>query len=216
MEPTGFVALIAVIAFVVVCAVFFLSAGNAGDVSQAWKTIAEKFDLELIDGGWGGEMNMSGRVDGHEISARTLTVSVGVDDPKHRRTIVRARVAQTGFDGLNIRDESMSEKLLKAMGQEDIEIGDAELDKAFVIEGSEPKRVRELLAQPGIKETLLARKEYGGQVYFDDGWVKVSMKGRCGRADALESAIGCVTAMVEAANRAEPSVAAKDKDDQSW
>jgi hypothetical protein len=58
----------------------------------------------------------------------------------------------------------------KMMGMQDLEIGDAAFDEAFIIQGSDASKVRLLLSNPKIRELVAAQPEIEFSVKDDEGW----------------------------------------------
>ncbi len=58
----------------------------------------------------------------------------------------------------------------KMMGMQDIEIGDAAFDEAFIIQGQDGSKVRHLLSNPKIRELIAAQPEIEFSVKDDEGW----------------------------------------------
>ena len=54
------------------------------------------------------------------------------------------------------------------------EIGDAEFDEAFVLQGNDEHKVRALLAAPRIRELLDAQPQIHLQIWDDQGWFGAS------------------------------------------
>jgi hypothetical protein len=58
----------------------------------------------------------------------------------------------------------------KMMGVQDIEIGDAAFDEAFIIQGNDAAKVRLLFASRRIRELVAAQPEIEFSVKDDEGW----------------------------------------------
>ncbi len=58
----------------------------------------------------------------------------------------------------------------KMMGVQDLEIGDAAFDEAFIIQGNDDAKVRRLFASRRIRELVAAQPEIEFSVKDDEGW----------------------------------------------
>lgn len=145
-----------------------LSALLGHSQDRIWRTVAEEL---------GGELRPSDLWHGTEIRVRvdawTLTLDVaeeGTESSTWRYT--RLRVPYLNPEGFRFQLSRSSpfSGLAKLLGGQDIEIGDPEFDKAFVIEATHPDRMRELL-NPALRERLLSHREFALQVKDDEGWL---------------------------------------------
>jgi hypothetical protein len=58
----------------------------------------------------------------------------------------------------------------KLLGMQDVEVGDAEFDEAFIIQGSDEARVRTLLADPKLRALIAAQPKIRLTVKDSEGW----------------------------------------------
>jgi hypothetical protein len=58
----------------------------------------------------------------------------------------------------------------KMLGMQDITIGDAPFDDAFIIQGNAEARVRELLADPKLRALIAAQPKVMFEVKDNEGW----------------------------------------------
>jgi hypothetical protein len=66
--------------------------------------------------------------------------------------------------------KSVFSGIAKFFGMQDIEIGDAPFDDGFIIKATNESRVRELLANPRIRELITKQKDIQFAVKDDEGW----------------------------------------------
>ena len=64
--------------------------------------------------------------------------------------------------------------IAKRLGMQDIEIGDAEFDRDFIIKGNDEAQVRALLASERIRRLIAAQPEMYFTVKDDEGWFGAS------------------------------------------
>jgi len=64
-------------------------------------------------------------------------------------------------------------ELGKLLGMQDIEVGDPEFDEAFIIQGTDEFKVRELFADARLRALALAQPTIRLSVKDDEGWFGV-------------------------------------------
>lgn len=135
---------------------------------EIWRQLAGQIDGAYVDGGWLGSDKVVARVGQWTVTLDTYSVSHG----KHRHTYTRLRAPYVNRDGLHfeIYRQSVFSAIGKFLGMQDIQIGDAFFDEAFVIKANDEQKVRALLANPRIKELLHAQPDVSLSVKEDEGW----------------------------------------------
>ncbi|SNR86624.1 MULTISPECIES: hypothetical protein [Hymenobacter] len=58
-----------------------------------------------------------------------------------------------------LHEQDWIHQLGKALGMQDVQVGDPELDAAYIIKTNEPGRLQQLLAEPGVRAVLLKYQE---------------------------------------------------------
>lgn len=174
-----------------------------------WRRVAKRYDLKLDEDGWSEDVRMSGRLDGVEVSAMTITS--GNRRYSHSGTLVRARIDSPAFDGVTLKREGLLDKVRAMRGAEDIQIGDPKLDRAFVIQGGDQGLARELLRQPELKDELLAVRRDADQISLASEWARITFDGRCRSVAKLERCIRCVIFLAEAVAQADPDPPAQEQ-----
>jgi hypothetical protein len=61
-------------------------------------------------------------------------------------------------------------ELSKFLGKQDIEVGDPEFDEAFIIKGNDESKVRDLFANPKIRQIIQVQPEFRLCVKDSAGW----------------------------------------------
>lgn len=88
---------------------------------------------------------MSGRYKGYTVEVYTFTKGSGKNSSTWTRFHVNFRKS-LGL-GLQLKRQGFFSGIAKVFGAQDIEIGDAGFDKAIVVKGARPERVREFMTQ---------------------------------------------------------------------
>lgn len=86
----------------------------------------------------------------------------------------RMRACFVNPDGFRFRTyrQGVFSRLGRLLGVQDIEIGHAELDDAFIIQGNDPRMVTQLLAPVRIRRLVAAQPRICLEVRDDQGWFK--------------------------------------------
>jgi hypothetical protein len=154
------------IGLIVAGIIFMLaSAGHKRTVAR-WQTAAAELGLDTTVGGRLSRPVLTGRVDGHRVEIDSYTHHAGGNN---NQTYTRYRV---GFDPLGIElrlsRQGVFSAITKMFGQQDVEVGDAAFDAAFIVQSSDPNRLRGLLT-PSVRSGLLRLlASYPDTVVHDD------------------------------------------------
>lgn len=123
----------------------------------------------------GGYYDDQGRLGGDVLRHRTGAWEITLDTYKTgsstTHTYTRMRAPFLTRDGLTfaIEREGMISAFLKRFGQQDIEIGDPDFDKAFRIKGNDDAKVRRLLQDSMMKQLIQAQPEVRFKIRADAG-----------------------------------------------
>jgi hypothetical protein len=102
------------------------------------------------------------------VTLDTYTVSTGKVTVVYTR--MRAPYVNPGDFRFTVYRESICSDIGKFFGMQDIEIGDAPFDDGFIVKSTDESRVRELLANPRIRELIAQQKDIQFSVKDDEGW----------------------------------------------
>jgi hypothetical protein len=103
------------------------------------------------------------------VTLDTYTVSSG----KHSTTYTRLRAPYVNPDGFrfNIRRKvPVFDDIGRLLGGQDVEVGHRQFDEAFIIQGTDPHRLRRLFDNPEMRRLLEAQPDVSLQVKDDEGW----------------------------------------------
>ena len=120
---------------------------------EVWR----RFAIEV-----GGEFHRHGGST-HKVVGRTGPWMVTLDTvPRYthgmgasEHTRLRAPYTSMNSFQFTIENENIASLSQRLVGRRDIEIGDEEVDRSFVIKGNDELRVRELLSESSIRELLV-------------------------------------------------------------
>jgi hypothetical protein len=139
--------------------------GPSKDV--VWQQLSEEIGAEFIEGGfWKGS-----KVQAH-VGSWTVTLDTGYsqDDGESRTTRIRAPYVNPDGFRFKIYRKGFFSDLGKLLGMQDIEVGEPEFDEAFVIKGNDEERVRDLFANPKIRQMIQDQPKIRLEVKDSEGW----------------------------------------------
>ena len=135
---------------------------------EIWRQLSAEIGAEFVDGGtWNGDKVVA-RVKDWTITLDNYVAMVG----KVPIVLTRMRAPYVNRDDFRfkISRKSFFTGLGKALGMQDVEIGDAQFDDAFVIQGNDEAKLRALFANEKIRQLLSAQPEVAFGVSEDEGW----------------------------------------------
>jgi hypothetical protein len=172
--------------------------------STNWKTVAHEFGLQFIEGGIFSNPSMYGTYRGAQVNVETEVSGSG----KNKSVYTVVEVALSGLVPINMEvyREGFFQKMGKAIGGDDIQVGDADLDKAFIIKGADEDKIRKLVTNPKVKARLLSAQSKYSTFRIDMGNVRVRESGRTSNMEKLR---GYIRTVIAAANTIEEVCGAK-------
>lgn len=136
---------------------------------EIWRLLSEQTGAEFVEGGlFLGPDRVVAQYGDWTVTLDTYTVSTG----KTSTTYTRMRAPYVNADGFrfSIYRSGIFSDLGEFLGFQDIEIGDECFDRDFVIKSSNEDKVRELLAEPRIRELIDRQPRFHLEVKDDEGW----------------------------------------------
>jgi len=135
---------------------------------EVWRQLCREIGAEFLPGSMWQPHRVQARVADWIVTLDTFTVSTG----KTSQTYTRLRAPYVNQEGFRFKvyRSGLFTELAKLLGTPDIEVGDPQLDRDFVIQGNDPERVRALFTQPWIAPLLHAQPALYVEVRDDEGW----------------------------------------------
>lgn len=144
-----------VIAVVIIAVVVgVVLAGRRQDA--AWQEFASAIGGEFVKGRLFKSSCVQAKVGDAVVTLDTYSVPSG--DSSTNYTRFRAPFENRNGLQLSIRREGLIGKIDKALGMQDIEIGDAEFDKNFLVQGKPVPDVQRLISSISIRQMLQDQK----------------------------------------------------------
>jgi len=145
--------------------------------TEAWRQLCDETGAEFIQGGFGKSDKAMKKVKQWTITLDTYTASSGLDSGTKYTRMMAPYVNKDGF-----RFEIYCKGILSGIGKlfgQDIEVGDPDLDRDFIIKGNDNSKVRTLFANPRIRQLIQSQPEIGLLVSPDiESVVKNLISGR--------------------------------------
>jgi hypothetical protein len=165
---------------------------------QAWSELAARTGLTFEPGGLFSPMRITGAYRGHALTLDTFTRSSGKSSTTYTR--IRLSVNNPSALSLAIYDENVLSKVGKALGMQDIQVGDDELDRRFTFKGQPEPVITGLLTSIGLRQKLLEARSMhvevkGQEVYWQQ-------RGEESNADNLQFLFDLLSDLAEAVDRA--------------
>lgn len=122
----------------------------------AWEQLASEIGAEFVKGGFFRSNKVQAKARESIVTLDTFSVPSGDSSTVYTR--MRAPLqSKDGFQFTIFRIGFIS-KLDKALGAQDIDIGDPDFDREFVIQGNNEPKVRVLLANLRIRQLIQGQK----------------------------------------------------------
>jgi hypothetical protein len=121
---------------------------------RAWSDLAARTGLALESAGWFGlSLRVTGVYRRRLLTLDTFTRSSGRHSVTYTRLVVT--VSNTSGLGLALYEQGLLSQVGKLLGMQDIQVGDEELDRRFVIKGQPEAAIVNLLTFGGLRQSLL-------------------------------------------------------------
>ena len=131
---------------------------------EVWQQLSQEIGAEFVEGGfWKGS-----KVQVH-VGPWTVTLDICSDGESQATRLRAPYVNPEGFRFTIYRKGFLSD-LGKLLGMQDIEVGDPEFDEAFILKGNDESRVRDLFANPKIRQMIQAQPKIRLDVKDSEGW----------------------------------------------
>jgi len=135
---------------------------------EAWRRLGEEAGAEFVQGGFWKGSKVQAHVGPWTVTLDTYAVHTG-----HAHfTFTRMRAPYVNPEGLRftVYRKGLFSELGKLLGVQDIEVGDPEFDEAFIVQGTDESRVRELFTDPEVRSLMLAQPQIRLEVKDGEGW----------------------------------------------
>jgi len=135
---------------------------------EVWRQLCADIGAEFVKGGFWKGNKVQAHVGEWTVTLDTYTVSTG----HSHVTYTRLRAPYVNMDGFRftVYRKSIFTGLAKAFGMQDIEIGNPEFDREFVIKSNYEVKAIALFSNQRIRQLIQAQPSIHLQVKDDEGW----------------------------------------------
>lgn len=192
MTETGVIILLEGLFFAVIFAVIYFSRRAR---EKAWRELAESLGLTYESGGFLGLSRVTGTYHGHSLTLDTFTRGSGKSRTTYTRIVLFVNNQATAY--LALYEEGVFSKIGKFFGMQDIQIGDEELDRRFIIKSRPENFAASLLLAGGLRQKLLETRPLnieldGRELHFEQVGVLMNVDYLRSLFDLLSDVAGAV------------------------
>ncbi len=135
---------------------------------EVWRQLSTEIQGRFSDGTWLKGSKVQADHLGWTVTLDTYVVPAGKTYIPCTR--VRAPFANPGGFRFTVYRKSVFSGVAKALGMQDIEIGDEAFDRDFIIKGTDEGQVRTLLSRIRLRELIATQPDINLSVKDDEGW----------------------------------------------
>jgi hypothetical protein len=135
---------------------------------EIWRQLSQEMGGRFVEGGFTKADKVQVTHGEWTVTLDTFAVHTG----KVVIVFTRMRAPYVNPDGFRFRvyRRGVFSDIGKAFGMQDVEVGQPGFDEDFVIKGTDEGRLRQLFANPKIRELIEAQKDIDFSVKDDEGW----------------------------------------------
>ncbi len=167
-------------------------------ISRAWGELAERAGLTCEARGFLQSPRVSGVYRGRPLVLDTYTTGSGRNRTTYTRITLDVRNPANGSFALY--NETVFSKIGKVLGMQDIQTGDEELDKHYIIKGQPPSFTLSVLNSIGVRQKLQQIRSINVQLSGDD--LRFVQIGVLTNVEQLQSVIDFLGDVAEIVDRA--------------
>lgn len=135
---------------------------------EVWQQLSREMNARFVEGSFTKAEKVQVTHGEWTVTLDTFAVHTG----KVVIVFTRMRAPYVNPDGFRFRvyRRGVFSDIAKAFGMQDFEVGQPGFDENFIIKGTDENRLRQLFANPKIRELIEAQKDIDFSVKDDEGW----------------------------------------------
>ena len=135
---------------------------------EVWQQLSREMGARFVEGGFA-------KADKVQVTHGEWTVTLdtyAVHTGKTTIVFTRMRAPYVNPDGFRFRvhRRGFFSDIGKALGMQDVEVGQPAFDEDFIIKGTDEGKLRQLFANPKIRDLIDSQKNIEFSVKDDEGW----------------------------------------------
>jgi hypothetical protein len=135
---------------------------------EIWRQLSARIGAHHVEGDWWKTDKVEVKHGPWTVTLDTYVVSTG----KATITYTRMRAPYVNPDGFRftIYRRGFFSDIAKRFGMQDVEVGDAAFDEAFIIKGTDETRLRALFSDARLRDLVARQPAISLTVKDDEGW----------------------------------------------
>ena len=135
---------------------------------EIWRQLSAEMPADFVEGGFLKSDKVQATHGQWIVTLDKYVVSTG----KVTVVYTRMRAPYVNPDGFRFKvyRKGVFSDLGKMLGMQDVEVGMPDFDRDFIIKGSDEGKLRQLFANPKIRELISGQKDIDFSVKDDEGW----------------------------------------------
>ena len=135
---------------------------------EVWQQLSREMNARFVEGGFTKSDKVQVTHGEWTVTLDTFAVHTG----KVVLIFTRMRAPYVNPDGFRFRvyRRGVFSDIGKAFGMQDVEVGQPGFDEDFIIKGTDEGKLRQLFANPKIRELIATQKDIDFSVKDDEGW----------------------------------------------
>lgn len=146
------------------------------EMRRAWRAFASANRLHVLDRPGGG-IEVRGSYQGFHINVGSERRDQLGTHRDQMYTFLQVQVPHEIGGGFRLKSEGLGAKALKMAGGEDLQVGDAAFDKAFLIQADFPNQMMAFLEPPRVRQALLTLRDKHPNMVFDEHYLSLELYG---------------------------------------
>jgi len=135
---------------------------------EIWRQLSSEIDARYVEGGFSKGDKVQATHNEWTVTLDSYAVSTGHAVIVFTR--MRAPYVNPGGFRFTVYRRGMFTDIAKWLGMQDIQVGDEQFDRDFVIKANDEAKVRELFSDPRLRELIAAQPDIHLTVKDDEGW----------------------------------------------
>ncbi|MCU0723282.1 MAG: DUF3137 domain-containing protein [Planctomycetes bacterium] len=136
---------------------------------EIWRELAADTGMEFRDGGFWGADTVVAEARGWTVVLDSYTTKSD-DGDTTTYTRLRAPFRNAGGIRFKVYRAGLFSGLGKILGLQDLEIGDPEFDRVFVVKGNSPEWIQGVFADPRVRGLLFGQERFTLEARAAQGW----------------------------------------------
>jgi hypothetical protein len=135
---------------------------------EIWRQLSDEIGGEFVEGSFTKSSRVKVQIKEWVVTLDTFTVSTGNSSTTYTR--MRAPYVNPDQFRFTIYRRSVFSNLGKLLGMQDVSIGEAAFDEAFIIKANDEAKVRQLFQIAKLREMVASQPRIHLTVKDDEGW----------------------------------------------